>query len=64
MLRIKLLCAFQVLTVPATTVTHERAREVVREILELEELPSYDPEVQPTLELYLESWLGLELVAS
>ncbi len=61
MLRIKLLCALQVLTVPEAGVSYARAREVIREILSLDELPAYPPEVQPSLELYLETWLGLSL---
>jgi hypothetical protein len=64
MTRIRLLSAFQVLTVPATRtgVSHKRARQVVQEILELDELPKTNPTPQPTLEAYLLTWLGLELV--
>lgn len=70
--RLKLLSAFQALTlaegsdgtVTGFGVSHERAREVICEMLGLvaEELPNHPPETEKTLENYLLNWLGLELV--
>ena len=69
--RLKLLSAFQALTlgegsdgtVTGFGVSHARAREVICEMLDLtaDELPSYPPEAEKTLESYLANWLGLEL---
>ena len=63
MTRIRLLSAFQVLTLPegAANVDHARARAVVREVLGLEDLPATNPAPRESLEDYLLHWLGLEL---
>jgi hypothetical protein len=63
MTRIRLLSAFQVLTLPDGILgaKHTQARKVICEILGLDELPAENPTPQPSIEAYLAEWLNLEL---
>lgn len=69
--RLKLLSAFQALTLPEGSngkvtgygVSHAEARKIIAEMLgmSVEDLPRYPPETEKTLEAYLANWLYLEL---